>query len=228
VKARILIVEDVREMAELVSLYLTGDGMECTICETGEQGLEAFAAAHYDLVVLDINLPGMDGFEFLHQLRRQSAVPVVIVSARDADEDLVLGLGIGADEFITKPFSPKVLVARIRAVLRRATELRSQNSVRFGEFILEPEAYLLRRGDAKVPLSNREFEVLAYFAAHPDRALDPQTVYADVWRQTYGDITAVAVYVQRLRRKIEDDPSRPRFIQTVPGKGYRFDPRGGS
>ncbi len=227
-KARILVVEDVREMAELIALYLGGDGMECTICETGEKGLETFAAARFDLVVLDINLPGMDGFEFLHQLRRQSAVPVVIVSARDADEDLVLGLGIGADEFVTKPFSPKVLVARIRAVLRRATELRSQNAVRFGEFILEPEAYLLRRGEAKVPLSNREFEVLAYFAAHPGRPLDPQTVYSDVWRQAYGDITAVAVYVQRLRRKIEEDPSRPRFIQTVPGKGYRFDPRGES
>jgi DNA-binding response OmpR family regulator len=205
VKARILVIEDVREMADLIGLYLGGEGMEVVSCQTGEEGLERFRSSRFDLVVLDINLPGMDGFEFLQHLRRESAVPVVIVSARDADEDMVLGLGIGADEFVTKPFSPKVLVARIRALLRRATELRSGNAVRFGEFVLEPDAYL---------------------AARPDRALSPDTIYADVWRQEFGDITAVAVYIQRLRRKIEDDPSHPRFLQTVTGKGYRFSPGG--
>ncbi len=143
-KARILVIEDVREMADLIGLYLGGDGMEVVSCPTGEEGLDQFRAGRFDLVVLDINLPGMDGFEFLQQLRRESAVPVVIVSARDADEDMVLGLGIGADEFVTKPFSPKVLVARIRALLRRATELRAGNAVRFGEFVLEPDAYLLQ------------------------------------------------------------------------------------
>jgi two-component system response regulator RegX3 len=105
-KARILVIEDVREMADLIALYLGGDGMEVDSCPTGEEGLERFRAKRFDLVVLDINLPGMDGFEFLQRLRRESAVPVVIVSARDADEDMVLGLGIGADEFVTKPFSP--------------------------------------------------------------------------------------------------------------------------
>jgi two-component system response regulator RegX3 len=228
VKARILVIEDVREMADLIGLYLGGEGMEVVSCPTGEEGLERFRSSRFDLVVLDINLPGMDGFEFLQRLRRESAAPVVIVSARDADEDMVLGLGIGADEFVTKPFSPKVLVARIRALLRRATELRSGNAVRFGEFVLEPDAYLLKKAGAKVPLSNREFEVLAYLAAHPDRALSPDTIYAGVWRQEFGDVTAVAVYVQRLRRKIEDDPSNPRFLQTVTGKGYRFSPGGGA
>jgi two-component system response regulator RegX3 len=121
-----------------------------------------------------------------------------------------------------------VLVARIRALLRRATELRAGNAVRFGEFVLEPDAYLLKKGSAKVALSNREFEVLAYLAARPDKALSPETIYTDVWRQEFGDITAVAVYLQRLRRKIEEDPSHPRFLQTVTGKGYRFSPGGGS
>jgi len=226
VKARILVIEDGRDRADLIGLYLGGEGMEVVSCQTGEEGLETFRASRFDLVVLDINLPGMDGFELLQRLRRESAVPVVIVSARDADEDMVLGLGIGADEFVTKPFSPKVLVARIRALLRRATELRAGNAVRFGEFVLEPDAYLLRRGGAKVSLSNREFEVLAYLAAHPNKALAPETIYADVWRQEFGDITAVAVYIQRLRKKLEDDPAHPRFLQTVSGKGYRFSPGG--
>ncbi len=118
-QARILIIEDVKEMAELIRLYLQKEGMDADICETGEEGLAQFAREPYDMVVLDINLPGIDGFEFLQRLRRDSAVPVMIVSARDADEDMILGLGIGADEFVTKPFSPKVLAARVRARLPR-------------------------------------------------------------------------------------------------------------
>ena len=146
-QARVLIIEDVKEMADLIRLYLQKEGMAVTLCETGEEGLEVFARERYDLVVLDINLPGIDGFEFLQRLRKASAVPVVIVSARDADEDMILGLGIGADEFVAKPFSPKVLVARVRAMLRRATDLKaSPNSIRFGEFALDIDGYLLKKG----------------------------------------------------------------------------------
>jgi DNA-binding response OmpR family regulator len=223
VQARILIIEDVAEMADLIRLYLSKEGVEASACDTAEKAIEIFGKERFDLVVLDINLPGMDGFEFLQRLRRTSSVPVIIVSARDADEDMILGLGIGADEFVTKPFSPKVLVARVRALLRRTTELKaSPNSIRFGEFLLDIDGYLLRRGAEKVALSSKEFEVLAYLARHAGKALSPETIYADVWRNQFGDITAVAVYVQRLRRKIEEDPSRPRFIETVHGMGYRF------
>jgi DNA-binding response OmpR family regulator len=223
VQAKILIIEDVREMADLIRLYLQKEGMDAAVSETGEAGLAQFAKEHYDLVVLDINLPGIDGFEFLQRLRKQSAVPVMIVSARDADEDLILGLGIGADEFVTKPFSPKVLVARARAMLRRASDLKvSPNSVKFGDYVLDIDGYLLRRAGEKVPLSAKEFEVLSYLATHPGKAMSPETIYAEVWRNQYGDITAVAVYIQRLRRKIEADPSAPRFIETVHGMGYRF------
>ncbi len=226
-KARILVVEDVREMADLIALYLGGDGMECTICETGEKGLEAFAAAHFDLVVLDINLPGMDGFEFLHQLRKQSAVPVVIVSARDADEDLIMGLGIGADEFVTKPFSPRVLTARIRALLRRTTAEKSPDKgheIRFGDYSLDTEAYSLRRDGTRVPLSVKEFEVLAFLAENPCKPLAPATIYDAVWQNKFGDVTVVAVYIQRLRKKIEQDPANPVYLETVHGMGYRFNP----
>lgn len=226
-KARILVIEDVKEMSDLIRLYLEKEGMETTACETGEEGLAAFAAGSYDLVVLDINLPGIDGFEFLQRLRRTSAVPVMIVSARDTDEDMILGLGIGADEFVTKPFSPRVLIARVRAMLRRQSDLRAgENCVRFGEYSLDLDGYLLKRGTEKVPLSTREFEVLAFLATHPGKAMNPETIYAEVWKNRYGDVTAVGVYIQRLRRKIEADPSNPVRIETVHGMGYRFNPEG--
>ncbi len=226
-KARILVIEDVKEMSDLIRLYLEKEGMETAACETGEEGLAAFAAGSYDLVVLDINLPGIDGFEFLQRLRRTSAVPVMIVSARDTDEDMILGLGIGADEFVTKPFSPRVLIARVRAMLRRQSDLRAgENCVRFGEYSLDLDGYLLKRGTEKVPLSTREFEVLAFLATHPGKAMNPETIYAEVWKNRYGDVTAVGVYIQRLRRKIEADPSNPVRIETVHGMGYRFNPEG--
>jgi DNA-binding response OmpR family regulator len=223
VQARVLIIEDGKEMAELVRLYLQKEGMDASVCETGEDALSRCARERFDLVVLDINLPGMDGFEFLQRFRKSSAVPVMIVSARDADEDMILGLGIGADEFVAKPFSPKVLVARVRAMLRRTTDLKAgPNCIRFGDFLLDIDGYLLKKGAEKIPLSSKEFEVLAYLASHAGKALTPDTIYADVWRNQFGDVTAVAVYVQRLRKKIEKDPSSPSFIETVHGMGYRF------
>ena len=222
-QAKILIIEDVREMADLIRLYLQKEGMVAALCETGEEGLAVFAREKFDLVVLDINLPGIDGFEFLQKLRRTSAVPVMIVSARDTDEDMILGLGIGADEFVTKPFSPKVLVARVRAMLRRATDVKAgPNCVKFGEYTLDIDGYLLKRGTEKIALSSKEFEVLSCLARQPGRAMTPDTIYSEVWRNQYGDITAVAVYIQRLRRKIETDPTVPVFIETVHGMGYRF------
>jgi two-component system response regulator RegX3 len=226
-KARILIIEDMKEMGELVRLYLEKEGAETLLSETAEQGLEVFARERPDLIILDINLPGIDGFEFLHRLRRESNVPVMIVSARDSDEDLILGLGIGADEFVTKPFSPKVLTARVRAMLRRAADPRpSSSSIRFGEFSLDLDGCLLWKGRQRIPLSSREFEVLAYLASQPGKALSPQTIYEQVWKTQYGDVTAVGVYVQRLRRKLEKDGAQPQIIETVHGMGYRFNPEG--
>jgi DNA-binding response OmpR family regulator len=228
-KARILVIEDMKEMGELIRLYLEKEGAEALLAETAEQGLEIFSKTQPDLIILDINLPGIDGFEFLHRLRRESNVPVMIVSARDSDEDLILGLGIGADEFVTKPFSPKVLTARVRAMLRRAADLRpSSRSIRFGEFTLDLDGCLLWKGKQRLPLSSREFDVLAFLASQPGKTLSPQTIYEQVWKNQYGDVTAVGVYVQRLRRKLEQDPARPAIIETVHGMGYRFNPGGAS
>jgi DNA-binding response OmpR family regulator len=223
--AQILIIEDDRDIADLISLYVTNEGMKADICSTAEEGLQWFTKKKFDLVVLDINLPGMDGFEFLQRLRKENAVPVIVVSARKADEDLVLGLGIGADEFVVKPFSPRVLVARIRALLRRAssTSQPSQGRICFGDFSLDPDAYTLMKGGKRIPLASKEFELLRFLILNPGKVFTVTEIYEKVWGRKYGDLATVAIHIQRLRKKIESDPSQPQFIQNRYGSGYLFD-----
>lgn len=224
-KGNVLIIEDEPDLAELIRIYLQDEGITSHICATAEEGLIEIQREQYDLVSLDINLPGMDGFEFLQSLRRENRIPVIIVSARQADEDIIMGLGIGADEFVTKPFSPKVLAARIRALLRRSkTPGDEKKEIAFGIFRLDVGAFTLWKGEDRVPISIREFEVLLYLAERPGKAFRSEKIYRDVWGNQYGDISSVAVYIQRLRKKIEKDPGEPVFIQTVRGMGYRFNP----
>jgi two-component system response regulator RegX3 len=228
-RGNVLIVEDVREMAELISLYLTKEGLETKSAPSAEDAFEIMRGWNPDLVVLDINLPGMDGFEFLHAYRRASQTPVLIVSARNADEDIISGLGYGADEFMTKPFSPRVLVARIRALFRRVRNPGDKNEnkiFRFGPFALDYDSCVLKKSGERISLSMKEYEVLAYLAENAGKPRGPERIYADVWRNSYGDITAVAVYIQRLRKKIEDDSANPLYIETVHGRGYRLNPEG--
>jgi two-component system response regulator RegX3 len=225
-KARILIIEDVKELADLVALYLAKEGMETMHAETAEIALVALESWKPDLIILDINLPGMDGFEFLERFRKTHATPVLIVSARTADEDVIAGLGYGADEFVSKPFSPRVLVARVRALIRRTQGGQGQSdgedSVSFGPYKLLVSSCILKKGTERIALSAKEYEVLSFLASNPGKPLSPETIYNDVWKNAYGDMTAVAVYIQRLRKKIEDDPANPRYIETVFGMGYRF------
>jgi DNA-binding response OmpR family regulator len=227
-KSRILIVEDEREIAELISLYLRKEGFETRLAANAESALEQLGQTDFDLVTLDINLPGMDGFEFLQELRRRSDIPVLIVSARDEDEDLVLGLGIGADEFVTKPFSPRVLAARVRAILRRNRTTReaspSRETVRFGKFTLDLPGHLLECEGRRVPLPPMEFELLQLLVANAGVAMSPERIYREIWAQEYGDVTTVSVHIRRLRKKIESDPLRPKYIETIRGAGYRFNP----
>jgi len=229
-QARVLVVEDVKEMADLIALFLEKDGMSASSRDTAESALALLKESAFDLIVLDINLPGMDGLEFLAEARKGTDCPVLIVSARGADEDLVAGLGLGADEYMTKPFSPKVLVARARALLRRARGSapadRSADLVAFGPFVLDRSSFELRKSGQAVPMSVKEFNLLAFLATHADSPQTPQAIYDAVWKREYGDLTAVAVYVQRLRRKIEEDPADPAYIETVHGRGYRFNSSG--
>jgi two-component system response regulator RegX3 len=223
VQARILIVEDDPEYAELTSMYLTNEGVTVEVAPTGEIAIEKIATEQYDIVLLDINLPGMDGFEALSELRRHSDVPVIIVSAREADEDVVMGLSAGADEFVSKPVSPRVLAARVRALMRRVRQSdRTRETYRFGPFRFEPDSYLLEKDGERIQLSSREYEVLRYLIEQDGKPRTPEEVFREVWPHEHGDVTTVAVYVQRLRRKLGDDPDRPRYIETVRGRGYRF------
>ena len=223
-KADVLIIEDVRELAELVSMYLEREGMNTVLCESAEEALKTIENRKFDLVILDLNLPGMDGFEFLTIFRRENATPVMIMSARDSDEDIIAGLGSGGDEFVTKPFSPRVFAARARAMLRREQNagISAEKTVKFGDYTLFETTCILKKGDERVYLSAKEYEVLDYLARHPGAPVKPETIYKSVWDKAFGDISIVAVYIQRLRKKIENDPAKPKYIETVFGMGYRF------
>ncbi len=222
--ARVLIVEDDSDIADLVAMYLRQDGIDAPIAPDGESAVEQFTAGGWDLVVLDINLPGMDGYEVLERLKRESAVPVLILSARRDDADVIHGLGIGADDYVTKPFSPKVLVARIRARLRRARESLGDGTLRFGSFHLDLDNYVLKQNGKRVSLAPKEYDLLAFLVRRAGKPTSPEDIYAEVWGNAYGEIATVAVHIQRLRKKLGEDPTNPRFVQTVHGYGYTFNP----
>ncbi len=225
-QAKVLIIEDEVELSNLESLYLKKEGIETTCVESAEEGIALLNNNDYDLILLDINLPGIDGFEFLTKIRKDLQVPVIIVSAREADEDIIMGLGIGADEFVIKPFAPKVLVARVRAILRRQKQIpkiTEDNSICFDEFEIIEDNYCLKQFDKVVSLPIREFELLAFLAKNAGKVYSIQELYDNIWNQEFGDISAVTVYIQRLRKKIEKDYSNPQYIKTIRSKGYYFD-----
>lgn len=223
-QAHVLIIEDELEIAELISLYLQKEGIKTNICETGEEGLRELSQNQYNLIVLDLNLPGIDGFEFLSQARNISHIPIVIVSSRDSDEDMVLGLGIGADDFIPKPFSPKILVARIRAHLRRLLNYQSsgKKKISFGDYVVDPEGYYCEKNGKRLSFPPKEMAVLIHLLQNAGKVVTPDEIYQTVWGNAYGDITTVAVHIQRIRKKIEENPSSPVFIKTIHGVGYTF------
>lgn len=225
-KPYVFIIEDEESISKLVCMYLEKSGIKPEAFYNAEDALKALTdGAKPDLLILDLNLPGMSGFDFLKQFRQmfKASIPVMIVSARDADEDIINGLEFGADEFVTKPFSPGVLVARVQAHLRRR-DLSSagEDSITFGDYTLLLNSCVLKKGSEKLALSTKEYKVLEYLVKNAGIVLSPEKIFNDVWKVQYGDVTAVAVYVQRLRKKLENDPSKAEYIKTEFGKGYIF------
>ena len=221
-KATVLIIEDEPQIADLISIYLKKEGISTRHTASGEEGLSLLKKGGFDLVILDINLPGIDGFEVLQEIRRFEELPVIIVSARQEDEDMIMGFGVGADDYVSKPFSPKVLAARVRASLkrRRSSEQTSANRVKFGSFILDIDNIWLKKDQERIELSPKEMALLITLAENPEKPFSQEELYEKIWHNSYGDLTTVSVHIQRLRKKIEKDPSSPEFIKTSYGFGY--------
>ena len=223
----VFVIEDEESISKLVCMYLEKSNIKTEPFFNAEDALSKLNKNVIpDLLILDLNLPGMSGFDFLKKFREmfKATIPVMIVSARDADEDIISGLEYGADEFVTKPFSPGVLVARVQAHLRRKDLVTGsgEDSINFGEYTLLLNSCVLKKGNDKIPLSTKEYNVLEYLVKNAGTVISPEKIFNDVWKVQYGDITAVAVYVQRLRKKLETDPSNAKYIKTEFGKGYIF------
>jgi two-component system, OmpR family, alkaline phosphatase synthesis response regulator PhoP len=220
----ILIVEDDLAVRDIVQIALEREGMSVEAVGDGESALKRFrSAGAFDLVVLDIMLPGIDGISLCQELRKSSDVPVVMLTARDGERSVVLGLEVGADDYITKPISPLEVVSRVRAHLRRRRMNAPDQRLAFPGLVID----LLRRqvwvGENRVDLTAAEFEVLSSLAAHPGWVYSRQQIMEQLWDgEFYGELRTADVHVRNIRRKIETDPSKPRYILTVRGMGYKF------
>ncbi len=224
---RVLVVEDDRTVAEVVTRYLEREGFVVESVGDGNEALARADAQLPDLVVLDIMLPGLDGLEVCRRLRSRAPIPVVMLTARGSEEDRVLGLELGADDYVSKPFSPRELTARVKAVLRRAgsplREVDSAGTIEYDGLQIDFGAREARVRGELATLTAREFELLAFLVRRPRQVFRRDELLEHVWGYTYGDTSTVTVHIRRLREKIEDDPSTPRRITTVWGVGYRFD-----
>ncbi|SEG14269.1 DNA-binding response regulator, OmpR family, contains REC and winged-helix (wHTH) domain [Actinacidiphila yanglinensis] len=217
--------DDDPTVAEVVASYLDRAGFAVERVADGPSAVSRAAVSRPDLVVLDLMLPGMDGLEVCRRLREAGPLPVVMLTARGDEDDRILGLEVGADDYVTKPFSPRELVLRVESVLRRAGSPPAAGPwLRSGSLALDPAARRALRGGAELALTIREFDLLAFFLRQPGRVLGREELMRRVWGWEFGDLSTVTVHVRRLREKIEDDPARPRLISTVWGVGYRFDP----
>jgi len=219
----ILIVEDDRKIAALVAKNLEAAGFRCDQAHDGESVLQEVGRQPPALIVLDIMLPRIDGLEVLRRIRRNSNVPVLMLTARADEADKVLGFEVGADDYLTKPFSPRELVARVRALLRRTAAAAQEQVLVRGELRIDPGRYEATRGGAVVELTTLEFDALHFLASRPGRVFTREALMAHVWgEERVVDQRSIDSLISRLRRKIETDPTKPKYIQTVWGAGYRF------
>ena len=226
----ILVVDDEPSIVEVVGLYLQREGYRVTVARDGQAALDAVHRERPDLIVLDLMLPKMDGLEVTRRLRGQGdvGIPIIMLTAKGEELDRILGLEMGADDYVVKPFSPQELVSRVKAVMRRVTAaatLGDQRALTFGPLQIDPRNRSVAVGGRECSLTAREFDLLYFLARHPRQVFTRTQLLDQVWGyEYYGDASTVTVHVRRLREKVEENPAEPRWVQTVWGIGYRFEP----
>ena len=224
---RILVIEDEPMVAEVVERYLRRDGYEVTLAHDGRAALDCFFRERPDLIVLDLMLPGIDGMDVCREIRKSSGVPIIMLTARGEEVDKLVGLEIGADDYVTKPFSPREIAARVKAILRR-TALHTQiegEALRFDDLRINAKTRAVEDRRGPITLTAREFDLLHFLASNPGQVFTRDQLLDQVWDFEFGgDDSTVTVHIRRLRAKVEADPSRPRHLKTVWGVGYKFEP----
>jgi two-component system response regulator ResD len=224
---QILVVDDERIVTEVVERYLRLEGYEVKIAQDGAQALKIAGEWHPDLVVLDLMLPEIDGLEVCRQLRQDRSVPIIMLTAKGEETDRIVGLELGADDYMVKPFSPRELVARVKSVLRRTTDgisRKTDDLLRYGDLDIDPMAREVTSRGHRISLTAKEFDLLYFLASHPNEVFTRDQLMNQVWDYAYSaEYGTITVHIRRLRAKIETDPLKPRFIKTLWGVGYKFE-----
>ncbi len=221
----ILVVDDEAPIVDILKFNLTKAGYNVIAAYDGEEGLSLALTKKPDLILLDLMLPKMDGFDVCKKIREKLSVPIIMITARDEEVDKVLGLELGADDYITKPFSVRELTARVKANIRRTSQSEeiSEDVMHYGNLVINPARYEVQKNGKTIDLTLREFELIKYLAMQPGKMFTRETLLTKVWGyEYYGDMHTVDVTVRRLREKVEDDPSNPAYIMTKRGVGYYF------
>ncbi|MCY7495786.1 response regulator transcription factor [Bacillus safensis] len=226
-QSKVLMIDDEKEILELINTVLTKEGIDRVItASTARDGLTKFHQEQPDLVILDIMLPDGEGYDICRQIRETSHVPIIFLSAKGEETDKIVGLAIGGDDYITKPFSPKEVAYRVKAQLRRLSYLQSSQAdhvIKKGPFELNEQQAELTKNGAVIELTPKELLLMTYFLQHPNRIISKETLYQTVWGEDFfGSDNTVMVHIRRLREKIENSPSTPEFLVTVKGLGYKF------
>lgn len=226
--SKILIIEDEEAIADLEKDYLELSGFEVKICSTGDQGLLTALKEDFDLIVLDLMLPGLDGFEVCRQIREHKNIPIIMVSAKKEDIDKIRGLGMGADDYMTKPFSPSELVARVKAHLARYDRLvgssnKNNDIIEIRGIRIDKTARRVMIDGEEKAFTGKEFDLLTFLAENPNHVYTKEELFREIWdMDSIGDIATVTVHIKKIREKIEYDSAKPQYIETIWGVGYRF------
>lgn len=228
---KILLVEDDASIVEMLAGYLNKEGFDVSAAYNGEDGISMFRKESYDLMVVDLMMPKLDGMEVIKIVRESSSIPILIMSAKDSDIDKALGLGFGADDYIAKPFSMIEISARIKAAIRRATKYAARdpqeeqrNVITVDELVIDLDNFSVVKRGEEIKLTSKEFDILKLFLKNPNRVFTKAQIYGFIWNEEYyGDENVINVHIRRLREKIEDNPSEPKYVKTLWGIGYKWE-----